>query len=235
VRLTLAEETTDRSLERRWDLTDAEQVMAYPLRPSKEFVPVDLRIWWQKSDGGRREEALRGHAWPAKDQDRDRTFASWDADGGKCPSAMPQWVRDLAAVVRTDLESNRASKHAGTDFWGYGNHRSWALEDAPLVTDRKGIEFVPVELDVWHSFYPDPATRPDRVHRYSVYAHSAGRSDRMSVQWGGTAARHDPLMPDWVREFVDAQYADLAAAGRASTTERDDAEPAIPMHGTAGG
>ncbi len=222
MKLTLAKETTDRSLERRWDLTGAEPVLAHPLRPAVTFVPVDLRIWWQKSEGGRRENACRAHAWPAKDQDRDRTFASWDADG--IPAAMPQWVRDLAAVVRADLHANKPSGHDGTDFWGYGNDRRWALEDAPLVADRSGIEFIPVELDISHSFYPDPATRPDRVHRYNVYARSRGerRSDHLSVQWGGTAARHDPDMPGWVRDLVDTQYADLAAAGTASTAEREN-------------
>lgn len=219
MKATLTKETTDRSLERRWDLTDAEPVKAHPLRPSREFVPVDLRIWWQKSEGGRRAEACRSHAWPAKDQDRDHTFASWDADG--IPAAMPQWVRGLAAVVRTDLEANQAAKHDGTDFWGYGSRRRWTLEDAPLVADRRSIEFIPVELDISHSFYPDPASRPDRVHRYSVYAYSAGRSDRLSIQWGGTAAWHDPAMPDWVRDLVDAQYVDLAAAGKSSTAERE--------------
>jgi hypothetical protein len=136
---------------------------------------------------------------------------------------MPAWVRDLAAVVRADLDANRASQHDGTDFWSYGNDRRWALDGAPLVADRTGIEFIPVELDIWHSFYPDPATRPDREHRYSVYARSERRrrSDYMSVQWGGTAAWHDPDMPDWVRELVDAQYADLAAAATASTSERE--------------
>jgi hypothetical protein len=134
---------------------------------------------------------------------------------------MPQWVRGLAAVVRTDLEANQAAKHDGTDFWGYGSRRRWTLEDAPLVADRRSIEFIPVELDISHSFYPDPASRPDRVHRYSVYAYSAGRSDRLSIQWGGTAAWHDPAMPDWVRDLVDAQYVDLAAAGKSSTAERE--------------
>jgi hypothetical protein len=220
VKLTLVKETTDRSLERRWNLTDAAPVMSYPLLPAREFVPVDLRIWWQASEGGRREEACRSHAWPARDQDRDRTFASWDADG--IPVAMPHWVRDLAAVVRADLRANHAAGHDGTDFWGYGSSRRWALEDAPLVADRRSIEFIPVELNISHSFYPDEASRPDRVHRYSVYAYSAGRSDRLSVQWGGTAAWHDPDMPDWVRELVDAQYADLAATAMASTAEREN-------------
>lgn len=225
MKLALVKETTDRSLERRWDLTDAEPVMAHPLRPSKEFVPVDLRLWWQKSDGGRREEAFRGHAWPAKDQDRDHTFASWsDAAWGPYPAEMPQWIRDLADAVRADLDANLASSHDGADFWGYGSSRSWSLDDAPLVTDRTGIEFIPVELDISHSFYPDPATRPDRVHRYNVYARSQGRrrSDHLSAQWGGTAAWHDPQMPDWVRGLVDAQYADLVAAGTASTVEREN-------------
>lgn len=220
MKLTLTKETTDRSLERRWTLADAEQVMAYPLRPAIEFVPVDLRIWWQKSEGGRWPESCRSHAWPAKDQDRDRTFASWDADG--IPAAMPQWVRDLAGIVRTDLHANQASEHDGTDFWGYGSDRRWSIEDAPLVADRRSIEFIPVELNISHSFYPDPASRPDRVHRYNVYAYSAGRSDRLSVQWGGTAAWHDPDMPGWVRELVDAQYEDLSATAMASTAEREN-------------
>lgn len=221
MKATLTKETTDRSLERRWTLADAMPVKAHPLRPSIEFVPVDLRIWWQKSEGGRRENACRSHAWPAKDQDRDRTFASWDAEG--IPAAMPQWVRDLAAVVRADLDANRASEHEGSDFWGYGNDRLWVLEDAPLVADRSGIEFIPVELDISHSFYPDPATRPDRVHRYNVYARSQGprRSEYLSVQWSGTAVWHDPDMPGWVRELVDAQYEDLAADAMASTVERE--------------
>jgi hypothetical protein len=221
VKLTLLKETTDRSLERRWDLTDAQPVKAHPLRPSREFIPVDLRIWWQKSDGGRKEESCRSHAWPAKDQDRDRTFASWDADG--IPVAMPQWVRDLAAIVRADLHANRATQHAGVDFWGYGSDRRWAIEDGEPVADRRGRSFIPVELDISHSFYPgDGAVTADREHRYNVYAYSAGRSDRTSVQWGGTRRWQDPQMPAWVRELVDAQYADLAAAAMASTAEREN-------------
>jgi hypothetical protein len=219
VKLHLRQETTDRSLERRWDLTGAEPVMAYPLRPAMEFIPVDLRIWWQESEGGRREAACRSHAWPAKDQDRDRTFASWDGDG--MPAAMPAWVRELAAVVRTDLNANRSSQHDGTDFWGYGSDRRWDLDDAPLVADRTGIEFIPVEVNISHSFYPDNSPAADREHRYSVYAYSAGRHDRMSVQWGGTRRWQDPFMPDWARELVDAQYEDLAAAATASTAERE--------------
>lgn len=221
MKLSLQKESHSRSLERRWDLTDAEPILSCPLLPEREFNPVDLRIWWQKSAGERREEALRGNAWPARDQDRDRTFASWDSSDGRYPAAMPQWVRDLAAVVRADLDANRASPHAGTDFWGYGSDRRWLLEDAPLVNDGRGIEFIPVELKVWHSFYPDKAERPDREHRYSAYAYSAGRSDRMSVQWGGTAAWHDRDMPEWVRDLVDAQYEELAATGKASTAERE--------------
>lgn len=220
MKATLTKGTTDRSLERRWDLTDAQPVLAHPLRPSVEFVPVDLRIWWQKSDGGRREESCSSNAWPAKGQDRDRIFASWDAGG--IPAAMPAWVRELAAVVRADLDANLASEHDGTDFWGYGNDRRWALEDAPLVADRSGIEFIPAELDISHSFYPENSSAADRDHRYSVYAYSAGRGDFMSVQWGGTRQWQDRHMPGWVRELVDAQYEDLAAAARASTAEREN-------------
>ena len=224
MKLTLREETTDRSLERRWTLTGADPVPSQPLQPSQEFVPVDLRLWWQLSSGGRKEDSFRGNAWPAKDNDSSHVFASWsDAAWGPYPAGMPQWVRDHADTVRADLDANRATEHDGQDFWGYGSKRRWDLEDAPLVSDRHGIEFIPVELDIWHSFYPDPASRPGRVHRYTVYARSRGerRSDHLSVQWGGTAARHDPDMPDWVRELVDAQYADLAAAGTASTAERE--------------
>jgi hypothetical protein len=219
VKLTLLEETTSRALERRWSLTDAPPVTAHPLRPTKEFIPVDLRIWWTASGNPSHLEGCRAHAWPA--EHRSHLFASWDADG--IPAAMPVWVQELAAGVRTDLAHNHASEHDGQDFWGYSNKRVWNLEDAPLVNDGKGIEFIPAELDIWHSFYPDPATRPDRVHRYTVYARSQGRGrgHYLSVQWGGTAARHDRDMPDWVGELVDAQYADLAAAGKASTAERE--------------
>lgn len=235
MKLTLREETTDRSLERRWTLSGADPVPSQPLRPSQEFAPVDLRLWWQLSSGGRKEDSFRGHAWPAKGNDSDHLFASWsDATWGPYPAGMPQWVRDLADTVRADLEANSASEHDGQDFWGYGSKSRWDLEDAPLVTDRSGIEFVPVELDIWHSFYPDPATRPDREHRYSVYARSESRrrsSDYLSVQWGGTAERHDQVMSDWVRELVEAQYADLAAAGKASTAEREPACPACEGSG----
>lgn len=221
MKLYLRQETTDRSLERRWDMTGAEPVKTHPLRPTREFAPVDLRIWWQTSSDARRPEACRAHAWPAEDQDRIHTFASWDADG--IPAAMPGWVRDLAAVVRADLHANRASAHDGLDFWGYSCKRRWTVDGAPLVTDRAGIEFIPVDVDIWHSFYPEKASRPDRMHRYTVYARSEGRSrsDYLSVQWGGAAGWHDPAMPDWVRDLVDAQYADLASAGAASTAARE--------------
>lgn len=166
MKLALTETTWDRSLERRWDLSDAQPVLTHPLYPTVGFVPVDLRVWWQVSNG-RWQESCRAHAWPAKDQDRDRTFASWDS-----------------------------------------------------VADWRGSPFVPVAVDISWSFYPD---RPASQHRYSIYAHSAGRSDRSTAQWGGNPARHDPDLPAWIRELADAQYEELAATANASTAERTSA------------
>ncbi|ACL42301.1 hypothetical protein Achl_4350 (plasmid) [Pseudarthrobacter chlorophenolicus A6] len=220
MKLTMVDTTWDRSLERRWNLTDAEPVLTHPLYPTVEFVPADLRIWWQLS-GGRRPESCRSHAWPAKREDRDRNFAAWDADGGRYPAAMPQWVRELADVVRADLHNNKTSADTGaSDFWGYGLSRRWTIEDGSPVGDRRGRPFTPVDLDIWWSFYPD---RPERDHRYNVYSHSAGRSDRSTAQWGGTRLRHDPDLPEWVGDLVDAQHEELAAYAMASTAERNAA------------
>lgn len=217
MRLILIESTDERSLERRWNLSDAEPVLTHPLYPTVEFIPVDLRIWWQVSNG-RWPESCRSHAWPAKAQGRDRTFASWDSVGGY-PAAMPPWVRDLAKIVRNDLDNNRTSPNTGgTDFWGYGLQRRWTVEDAAPVADRRGRPFIPVDLDIWWSFYPD---RPERDHRYNVYTHSTDRSDRTTAQWGGIRTRHDPDLPEWVRNLVDAQYEELVATAKASMAERE--------------
>lgn len=217
MKLRLTATTWNRSLERRWDLTDAQPVLTHPLYPTVEFVPVDLRVWWQVSDG-RWPQSLRAHAWPAKDQGRDRDFASWDGTGGGYPAAMPEWVRELARVVRADLDNNRASLNTGSaDYWGYGLDRRWSIADATPVSDRRGHGFAPVDLDISWSFYPD---RPEREHRYSIYAHSADRSSRSTAQWGGTRAWHDPDLPEWIRELADAQYEELAAAAQTSTAER---------------
>lgn len=220
MKLTQTGTTWDRSLERRWDLTNAEPVLTHPLHPTVEFVPVDLRVWWQVGDG-RWPESLRAHAWPAKDKDRDRTFASWDSVGGRYPAAMPGWVQDLAKVVRTDLDSNRTSSDTGStaDFWAYGLDRRWDVEDAGTVADWRRSPFVPVDLDISWTYYPG---RPKREHRYSIYAHSAGRSDRSTAQWGGNPTRHDPDLPAWIRELADAQYADLVAHATRFELEREN-------------
>lgn len=225
MKLTVTKTVNDRSLERRWSLSDAEPVLTHPLRPTVPFTPVDLRIWWQLSDSTRWPESCRANAWPAKDQDRDRNFASWDSTGGHYPAAMPEWVRELAGVVRTDLQANRASLETGTeDVWGYGLHRYWNVEGAGTVSDCRGRSFIPADLDISWNFYPD---RPERDHRYNVYAHSAGYGDRGrerdTGQWGGTRLRHDRDLPGWVRDLVDTLYEELAAIGTASTTERDAA------------
>ncbi|QOD05967.1 hypothetical protein IDT60_20575 (plasmid) [Pseudarthrobacter sp. BIM B-2242] len=224
MKLSVTKTVNARSLERRWNLSGAEPVTTHPLLPTVPFTPVDLRIWWQLSDG-RWPETCSAHAWPAKDQDRDRNFASWDSTGGNYPAAMPEWVRDLAKVVRADLVANKTSPDTGAeDFWGYSLHRYWDVEDAGTVSDWRGPGFIPADLDISWSFYPG---RPERDHRYGVYAHSAGRGDRGRIrdtgQWGGTRTRHDPDLPGWIRDLVDALYEELAATAKASTTERDAA------------
>lgn len=224
MKLTVTKTVNDRSLERRWTLTDAEPVLTHPLFPTVEFTPVDLRIWWQLSDDSRWPESCRSNAWPAEGEGRDRKFASWDGAGGY-PAAMPEWVRGLARVVRADLEANRPSLDTGAeDFWGYSLHRYWSVEGAAPVSDWRGRSFVPADLDISWNFYPG---RPESDHRYNAYAHSAGYGDRGrerdTGQWGGTAARHDRDLPGWIRELVDAQYEELAANGRASTAEREAA------------
>lgn len=221
MKLTVTRTVTDRHLERRWTLTDAEPVLTHPLMPTVPFTPVDLRIWWQLGDG-RWPESLRAHAWPAKDADRDRSFASWDATGGDYPTAMPQWVRDLAKVVRQDLKTNRTSPGTGAeDFWGYGLHRYWDVEGADAVSDWRGTSFIPADLDISWDAYPD---RPERDHRYSVSAHSAGFGykgrERTTGQWGGTRTSPDRDLPAWIRDLVDAQYEELSAIATDSTQER---------------
>lgn len=50
MKLSLKKITTDRSLQRRWALSDAEPVISY-LPPDTEFSPADLRIWWNEGAG----------------------------------------------------------------------------------------------------------------------------------------------------------------------------------------
>lgn len=215
--LTLSETTWNRSLERRWDLIDAQPVTSHPLYPRVEFVPVDLRVWCQVGSG-RRSESFRAHAWPGKSQDRDHTFASWSADGSGYPAVMPEWVQDLARAVRADLNDNRTTIDTCTsDFWGYTLTRRWDVKEALPVADRQGTPFIPADVDIFWSFYPD---RPQREHRYSIYAHSTGRSERSTAQWGGHASWQNPDLPAWIRELAEAQYKDLVSYATALEAER---------------
>ncbi|MBT2551592.1 hypothetical protein [Arthrobacter sp. ISL-5] len=115
MKLTLAKITAERSLERRWDLSDAEPVLAHPLsRPWNSFRLTCACGGRSATAGG--PESCRAHAWPA--EQRTHTFDSWQDFDGRYPSSMPQWVRDLAAVVRVDLDTNHASANAGAeDRW----------------------------------------------------------------------------------------------------------------------
>jgi hypothetical protein len=134
---------------------------------------------------------------------------------------MPEWVRELAGAVRSDLETNRSSPDtSGEDFWGYSLKRRWTVEGAGLVNDGNSHSFTSVDLDIWCGFYPG---RPEREHRYNIYAHSAGRSDRKTAQWGGTRSWPDPALPERIRELIDAQYEELAGIAAVSTAQRNSA------------
>lgn len=221
MKLTLVKEELDRTLQRRWMLSGAEPVAA-KLPPYDLFVPEDVRIWWLVEEGQPADEhTLHANAWPA---DRNITvFADWRSE-----REMPAWIRELSAVVHSDLQANTPSPSTGMeDRWAHSLKRQWTLEDADVIPPSRYNKeaLVPVDLSIWWSFNVGLGTSEDR---YSIYAHSAGRDGRKSPektsQWGSSRASfaYDlDEMPGWIRELADAQYVELEGVANASTVERE--------------
>lgn len=216
MKLTLARTNQTRSLQRRWLLTKAEPVHA-ALTPDKTFNPADLRIWWQAEEGQPAgEDTLHASAWPAE---REMTvFADWRDE-----RAMPAWVRKLSEVVHTDLLANAASPNTGMeDCWAHTLKRKYTVDGADVIPASKYNReaFVPIDFDIWWSFNVGLSTHE---HRYSVYAHSAGR-DRKTAHWGSSRSSFEYCideLPVWIRDLADAQYLELKAVATAATAERE--------------
>lgn len=204
---------TDRSLERRWALKDAEPVLSF-LPPYTEFVPADLRIWWNADTGKpTANHRLNIYAWPAE---RDsHVSAHWT--GGHNQKPMPPWIRELSDVVHEDLIANATSTNAGIeDRWTYSMSCRWTLENAsPIPSTRHAKKsFAPACLSIWHS-YSAGDTKNDR-HR--INASPAGRdlSARVFADWGGGVGwqgspRYNEEIPGWIRNMAEEQHRDLVA------------------------
>jgi hypothetical protein len=221
MKLALTKITQDRSLQRRWALTDAEPVKSF-LPPYTEFVPADLRICWSAEAGQPVEDhTLQIYAWPA---DRDNHLSAHWTDGYN-QAAMPEWIRELSDAVHEDLIANARTNTGAEDRWEYSVSRKWAVEDAaPVHATRYAQEpFVPAELDIWHTMSPVD-TRNDR-HR--IIAHPADRShgSRAFADWGGGVfydgrPRYNGDLPAWIRDLAEEQRGQLVAFATQSEAER---------------
>jgi hypothetical protein len=160
MKLTLAKITQGRSLQRCWDLTDAQPVRSF-LPPYTEFVPADLRIWWNAEEGQPvKDHTLHIYAWPAE---RELTVsAHWTNGHNHAP--MPEWIRELSDVVHEDLIANATGANGGTqDSWDYSVSTRWTVEDAdPVQAFRNTRETFPSEVSIWHSFHAGQPDRPAR-------------------------------------------------------------------------
>lgn len=134
MKLSLKKITTDRSLQRRWALSDAEPVISY-LPPDTDFSPADLRIWWNDGAGEpAKDHTLHIYAWPFE---RDNHISvHWFNGYNHLP--IPQWIQELSDVVHEDLIANATSANTGAeDLWGYGVDRDWTIEDAPPLPSQR--------------------------------------------------------------------------------------------------
>lgn len=111
MKLSLKKITTDRSLQRRWALSDAEPVISY-LPPDTEFSPADLRIWWNEGAGDpAKDHTLHIYAWPFE---RDNHIsAHWINGYNQHP--IPQAIQELSDVVHEDLIANATSANTGAE------------------------------------------------------------------------------------------------------------------------
>jgi hypothetical protein len=222
MKLILEKTTFDRSLQRCWNLTDAEPVKAF-LPPYTEFVPADLRIWWSTEEGDSTEpDSTSIYAWP---EDRDTNLsAHWR--NGPSYSPLPEWIRNLSDTVHEDLIANAASSHTGAeDCWSYSADSRWTIEEgSPVPSLRYPHEpFVPGDLSIWHSYSPSQMYQ----NRHTVRAFPADREQRLKlsghwdggINWDGTP-RYDAELPAWIRELAEAQYAELVALATRRELER---------------
>lgn len=220
MKATLKKISTDRSLQRRFALTDAEPVHSYLFR-DRTFVPADLRIWWS-ADAGRPAEdhKLQIWAWPAERDDH--LSAHWT--NGYNHDPVPEWIRELSDVVHEDLIANATSANTGVeDRWEYCVDRDWTLEDAPLIPSTRHTKklFVPADLSIWHTHSPGD-TKNDR-HR--ITANPADRNQREYADWGGGVdwegnPRYNQEIPHWIRDMAEEQYAQLVDFATKSESER---------------
>lgn len=222
MKLTLKKISTDRSLQRRWVLTDAEPVRSY-LPPYTEFVPADLRIWWCAGAGQPVEDhTLHIYAWPFE---RDNHISAHWINGYN-HSPLPEWIRELSDVVHDDLIANATSTNTGTeDLWACSVDRKWKLEDAPPVLSLRYPHepFVPAELDIWHSFNAGDSGH-DR-HRINAYPADRNQRQRAYADWGGGvdyhgAPRYSAGLPGWIQDLAEEQYAQLVDFVTLSESER---------------
>jgi len=209
-----------RSLQRRWELTDADPIRSYLFR-DRTFVPADLRIWWSANAGQPVEDhTLSIYAWPA-DRD-DNLSAHWTNRYNHDP--VPAWIRELSDVVHEDLIANTTSTNAGTeDTWAYCVDRKWTLEDAdPVPSLRYPHEpFVPADLSIWTSFN----TGNHDHNRHRITAYPADRNQRKYADWGGGVdwegnPRYNDDLPEWIRDMADEQHAQLVDFATQSESER---------------
>lgn len=219
VNLTQIKAESDRSLERRWTLPTAPPVKDF-LSRDREFVPADLRVWCQRTDGG--GEAIRARAWPA---DRaDRASAEWNESG--YPHRMPDWVRELAEGVRADLAANRpGADPQAADRWTHGRYSHWMVRGAERVRDLRdpNLTFVPGLLDVscWVT-----AGAPDWENRFRVDLTPADRLTPGRQLWTGDEAEitQDRVpsrdMPEWITAILTDQYAKLGSEAREAAAKR---------------
>lgn len=208
--LNLTTSVDDRSLQRRWALTDAEPLPT-ALPPADTFVPVDLRIWWNISTG-RDPVSFHVYAWP--EERPPSMFAHWQGTLDSYPLSMPEWVRELADTVHSDLAANRTSPNTGIqDRWSHCLSRRWEVVGADPLPDlrRADLTFTPGELEIWWNV---TAGTPDRENRYNIDALPDSRDRSASAQWSGTRAAYRDV-PAWIADLADSQYDELTETARA--------------------
>jgi len=224
MKATLKKISQDRSLQRRFALTDAEPVRSYLFR-DRTFVPADLRIWWNAEAGQTPgQHTFRIYAWP---QDRqNHSSATWQNGYNHTP--LPVWIRELSDVVHEDLIANTTSTNAGTeDTWAYCVDRKWTLEDAdPVPSLRYPHEpFVPADLIIWTSFNTGNHDHNRHRHRHRITAYPADRNQRKYADWGGGVdwegnPRYSEDLPAWIRDLAEEQHAQLVDFATQSESER---------------
>lgn len=220
--LELKKISTDRSLQRRFILTDAEPVHEY-LRRDRIFVPADLRIWWNAEAGQTPDQhTFRIYAWPEDRQNH--VSATWQDGYNHHP--LPEWIRELSDVVHEDLIANATSANSGTeDSWAYSVDRTWTIEDADTLPSLRYPHepFVPANLDIWHSYN----AKQMHSNRHTIRAFPADLEQRLrlgahwdgGIHWDGSS-RYNEDLPEWIRVLAEDQYAQLVEFATLSEQER---------------